>query len=590
MNFSKLCCSVMLLAGTAAAGFAVDPQVISFADVGNSEVRRPIAISTWPGASRFFVANRDSGTISVVEKASGKVVQDFSCGERLADIVCVAPERVLVLDAGQHQLIDVRLSQEGTSDSMKRISVPSYPEQIVVLPEMEQIWLTSRWSKRVTCFALDNSISAEPQYSMELDYEPGLLTSFSVEDKNLVVVADSFGGNLSVIDASTGRLNSQSLPMHNIRGLTQYGENLIVVGQELSPLARSNFDDVHWGNMISNHLFVVPPSKLLDFSRPLAGRVRQVMLGGPDQAAGDPGCAVELPDGRLAIAIGGIGEVFLFDKNAWLQPKRISVGKRPVDMANDGSRLLVANQMSGSVCVIDAETGEVEQVIEFCHDDSSKLTLEQRGEQLFFDSRLSLEGWMSCHSCHTDGHAVPSLNDNLSDESFGAPKRVLSLFNVADTGPWAWNGKTKSLREQVIRSVESTMQGNALPSDDVDALVAFVKSIEGPDSRETEPNIDLKSDLELGKKLFATKGCVNCHKPPNFTSSGVFHVGIEDERGLKEFNPPSLLAVSTRRSFLHDGRAKSLEEVLLKYNHPQRDDVQLDAAEVRAIVDYLKTL
>ena len=51
------------------------------------------------------------------------------------------------------------------------------------------------------------------------------------------------------------------------------------------------------------------------------------------------------------------------------------------------------------------------------------------------------------------------LNDNLTDGSFGTPKRVLSLLGVKDTGPWAWNGHMKDLETQVRTSLKSTMQG-----------------------------------------------------------------------------------------------------------------------------------
>src|SRR2546429_167098 len=74
-----------------------------------------------------------------------------------------------------------------------------------------------------------------------------------------------------------------------------------------------------------------------------------------------------------------------------------------------------------------------------------ELSLAERGELLFYDARLSHDGWFSCHSCHTDGHSNGLLNDNLGDGSFGAPKRVLSLLGVRDTGPWAWNGTMPDL-------------------------------------------------------------------------------------------------------------------------------------------------
>src|SRR4029078_11970428 len=109
------------------------------------------------------------------------------------------------------------------------------------------------------------------------------------------------------------------------------------------------------------------------------------------------------------------------------------------------------------------------------------LTLAQRGELLFYDARLSHDGWLSCHSCHTDGHANGQKNDNFSDRSFGAAKRVLSLLGVADTLPLAWNGQGPRLERQIHNSVQSTMQReDALAGEDVTALAAFLKSLALP--------------------------------------------------------------------------------------------------------------
>ena len=46
-------------------------------------------------------------------------------------------------------------------------------------------------------------------------------------------------------------------------------------------------------------------------------------------------------------------------------------------------------------------------------------------------------------------------------------------------------------------------------------------------------------------------------------------MGLKDEVGHHEFNPPSLRGVSNRDSFLHDGRAGSLEDVFVKEKHPR---------------------
>ena len=51
------------------------------------------------------------------------------------------------------------------------------------------------------------------------------------------------------------------------------------------------------------------------------------------------------------------------------------------------------------------------------------------------------------------------------------------------------------------------------------------------------------------------------HIPPSYTSNSKYDVGIHDEYGLKEFNPPSLRGISQRNRFFHDNRAQTLIEV-----------------------------
>src|SRR5439155_22565757 len=100
-----------------------------------------------------------------------------------------------------------------------------------------------------------------------------------------------------------------------------------------------------------------------------------------------------------------------------------------------------------------------------------------RGELLFYDARLSHDGWFSCHSCHTDGHSNGLLADTLADGSYGTPKRVLSLLGVGDTGPWAWNGGVKDLGAQVRKSVATTMQGAKLSPGQEGDLVAYLGTL-----------------------------------------------------------------------------------------------------------------
>ncbi|HND53507.1 MAG TPA: hypothetical protein PLV92_13955, partial [Pirellulaceae bacterium] len=68
---------------------------------------------------------------------------------------------------------------------------------------------------------------------------------------------------------------------------------------------------------------------------------------------------------------------------------------------------------------------------------------------------------------------------------------------------------------------------------------------------------------------------------------GAFDVGLADERGERRFNPPSLLGVSQRDALFHDGRARSLEEVVGKFKHAEIDVPESDRP---ALLAFLRSL
>ena len=94
--------------------------------------------------------------------------------------------------------------------------------------------------------------------------------------------------------------------------------------------------------------------------------------------------------------------------------------------------------------------------------------------------------------------------------------------------------------------------------------------------------------MSIRQGLFRSLGCVNCHVPPLYTTRGVFDVGLEDEAGHREFNPPSLRGVSQRDALFHDGRAANLSEAIRQVRHqlPRK----LTAGEERALLAFLRSL
>ena len=190
---------------------------------------------------------------------------------------------------------------------------------------------------------------------------------------------------------------------------------------------------------------------------------------------------------------------------------------------------------------------------------------------------------MSCHSCHPDGHTNNQLVDNLSDGSYGNPKRVLTLLGAADTGPWAWNGGASDIEQQVRLSITSTMQGSEPSDEQVAALAAFVRSLKPPPSLQSAD----AGVVEAGRKLFDELSCRDCHNPPTYTSAGIFDAGTADEDGRHKFNPPSLRGVAQRIGHLHDNRAETLSDVFDDRHELPR---KLSEAEIENLVAFLQSL
>jgi hypothetical protein len=68
----------------------------------------------------------------------------------------------------------------------------------------------------------------------------------------------------------------------------------------------------------------------------------------------------------------------------------------------------------------------------------------------------------------------------------------------------------------------------------------------------------------------------------------VFDVGLSDAHGSTQFNPPSLSGVSQRDRFFHDGRARSIEDVLIRFSHPSKD--ALSERERMVLIEFLRAL
>ncbi len=286
------------------------------------------------------------------------------------------------------------------------------------------------------------------------------------------------------------------------------------------------------------------------------------------------------------------------------------------------------------------------------------------GRVLFYDRRLSKNDSVSCGSCHHQKFAF-SDPDQFSTGFDGrkTKRHSLPLVNVRwfDTGRMFWDERALTLEEQVLMPIQDELEmgmtlqellpklekagfyqplfKNAFGSPEITeeriakALAQFVRSIVSYSSRydlaATEGFDKVLTDQELaGKALFVgvpTQGdlsdiistgrfgratCSNCHRGDLQAGDGLRNNGLDSDTSRDpgrsgHFKSPSLRNVAARSRFMHDGRFKSLGEVIEHYNsgiepHPNLDGllkrgarpVRLDMtdAEKDALIAFLNTL
>ena len=533
--------------------------------------QRPVALALSADEKHLLVANGRAGTISILDTDQQRVVGEFTLGGRITDLAVARDgEYVLAVDEEAHEVALLQCRGRDL-ELIQRRKVSPFPVSIQQIGGSPRYSIASLWSRRLSLVELV-ATKAAPELritaTIDLPFAPN--RQLVLANSSRLLLADAFGGELAVIDLDSGALShTVSLPGHNVRGLAINPDErwLLVAQQVLSPLARTVRDDIHWGNLIANVIRRVPLNAVLAPGADVLAGSSLFHLGDVGHGSGDPAGLAITADGTLVVSLGGINETAVV-RGFGQPPRRTAVGRRPtaVRVTSDGARAFVANTHAGSISIISLPDTRLEAEVSL--GPPVEMTAAERGELLFYDAGLSHDGWLSCHSCHTDGHTNGHLNDNLGDGSFGAPKRVLSLLGVGETGPWAWNGTSEELRAQIRKSIRTTMRSKQEPSEEqVQDLAAFLRTLSPPPSAPALVESSAPAAISRGARLFREQGCVRCHVPPNYTSSAVYDVGLVDEVGNRRFNPPSLRGAGQRSSFLHDGRAQSLMDVLGTHRH-----------------------
>jgi cytochrome c peroxidase len=281
------------------------------------------------------------------------------------------------------------------------------------------------------------------------------------------------------------------------------------------------------------------------------------------------------------------------------------------------------------------------------------------GGKLFFDRKLSANNSESCASCHRPREAF-SEGRRFSrgiDGEIGT-RNAMPLINLAWKNSFFWDGRAKTLREQILQPIQNPIEMHATLSNVVVKISADTNYARLFENAFGSPKITsdkiaraieqfllvqvsftakfdrvLRGDEKFtpaeqrGFELFFTEydpyhgqlgaDCFHCHGGPLFQSQTFANNGLDSafsDLGLfkttqragdgGKFAVPSLRNVEMTAPYMHDGRFRTLDEVVEHYctgmkrsatldpnlaKHPD-GGVPLSADDKKALVAFLKTL
>ncbi len=583
-------------------------------------------VAALPDGKTLLIADEAQHELLVVRPSAGKVAVIgrvatprypvnvvVSDDGRLAAVACLWSHRVAILSIPPDVLgSQISNLKSEISDLKHRVpnvesDISNLKSQIADTTSAEGDWdvrvIRLPFAPRMQAFVSGPELTPQAE---EGEQSPS--AEDAAADVRRLVVADAFGGKLAVINPCTAKIESvRELPAHNIRGMAVSGdgEQLLLSHQILSPHARADYNDVLWGNLMQNVVRELPLASVLDPGADLLAGSRTIRLGEVGDGAADPAGIAVIPHAHNSqahglqpvslegwlVALSGVGEVAIGTRTV---SAKLEVGRRPRDVVWDDVRraAYVVCSQDDSIAVVeegdrpDGEWG----VSRISLGPQPAATARDRGERLFFDGQQSHDGWLSCHSCHTDGHTIGQLADTKSDGSYGTPKLILSLLGSRDANPWGWSGRFRELHAQVSASFTSTLHAGTLHAAEINDVVAFLHTLAPPPPVDEGSWTDADlAQIERGRRLFAELGCRACHVPPlTYSIDLVFDVGLRDEAGLSKFNPPTLRGLSQRSRYLHDGRAARLADVFVDHGHQL--DRELKPDELDALLAFLRSL
>jgi YVTN family beta-propeller protein len=565
-----------------------DSDEVRVVDVQSSKVighipvgRMPRAIAVSPDGHRLYIVNAWSDTVSVVDTTTLQVVQILPTGPEPSGVVSDSNGATLYVAnrlSGDVSVIDLKSGQE-----IKRLLAGRGASYLALSPDGKRIYCTHIYPNPGPFRSQPNSEITVIDTARQIVVERKPLHNVA----GVFHVALSADGRLGVV----AQLRPKNLiPLAHVEHGWAFGDSLTLFGADIGEPVQVPLDELEryyalpWGIVIAH-----------DKSK--------IFL----TAAGSDSVTV-IDVARLLHTVRGRRQPLVNDLSAsadYVQT-RIPVGHNPrgVLLSSDGQRLYVANRLDDNLAVIDTAANKVISTVDL--GGPRNVDAIRRGERLFYTAGFAFQGQFGCANCHLDA-TIDGLQWDLEPDGFG--KDIVdnrSLENLAGTEPFKWNGGNADMPTECgPRTEKFFFRSQSFNAQQLTDLVTFVFSLPYRPNRSRLANGELTPAQERGKAIFdRTKSkngksipdsnqCSTCHSGPKYTNQKQVDVGTGKSTDRSPvIDVPQLPNVAYSAPYLHDGSARSLEEIWTVFNPKDTHGVSNDLTkdELNDLIEYLKTL
>ena len=532
---------------------ADEPQQVRPALAGN---RGPFKVAFTLDGSRAVVTEFDEGALAIIDRVSGRVLHHVLTGGDEPTGVAVTPDGSIAVVtnslSGSVAFVDLKSLKTVT------LALRGMPWDVVLSPDGSRAYISVSQLDQV---AVIDVAARKVVGTIPTGRRPRALAI--TPDGATVVSANMTAGSISYLDTASMTQRAQgSTPAVNLRGIAVFpdGRRVFVVGQRAQNERPTETAIGIW----SNQAFVQVPNGPRNGVQNLWLDLMGQDVADPDSVVLDPGRT------RAFVTCSGGHSLNVIPLRDGETQTVQNIGAHPRGLAftPDGKEIWVANMLGNDIAVVDPQSLRIERRISL--GPTTRKDPRLLGRYLFTTATIVKGGQFSCNSCHPDGGTdgiswkFVHVQDGLGKE---IDRNVKGLRgHIADAGPYRWSGHESSLYNFVRDEIPGLLQGQKPTEAEIHALADYIGSLPEPPNPYRKPDGGLTTSAERGKAMFTGKAaCASCHagrKPgggPHLAWIGTTPPGMD-------LQAPHLEGVYDTDPYLHDGKARTLEEIFAVQN------------------------